>query len=131
MAFAIFLDFKARDIKMQENGAAMGILIFFFQSLTLFGAFSAHSLIGAVGEMFNLEIATSAAEESAGDEKQCSLKLDPRESFFLTCLFLPVFLVSIPVSVALPLVPCDAVMDSMDCFCCCVPTVDGCVTHIL
>ena len=91
IGLAIFLDYKARDIKVQESGAVLGIWVFFFQSLALFGAFSPHSIIGSVALGLNLELGTTSGGEDVS-LPECSLKMDPTESFFVTVVFIPVFL---------------------------------------
>ena len=88
--FALFLDFKSRQIHVHEDGAALGILTFFLQSLALFADKEGDNAMYGIARLANLEIVTAGETEAGAPE--CRLDIGPFGSWYISVLWTPLYL---------------------------------------
>ena len=85
--FALFLDFKARQIHVHEDGAALGILTFFFQSLALFADRKGDNAIYGLARLLNMDF-LSAGETDDGTP-ECLLDIGTVGAWFINAMVRP------------------------------------------
>jgi hypothetical protein len=88
--FALFLDFKARQINVDEDGAALGILTFFLQSLALFADRKGDNALYGLARLINMDL-ISAVETDEGTP-QCLLDIGPVGGWLMSAVWVPVYL---------------------------------------
>jgi len=88
--FALFLDFKSRQIHVHEDGAALGILTFFLQSLALFADKEGDNALYGLARLSNLEIVTAGETEAGTPE--CRLDIGPFGSWYISVIWTPLYL---------------------------------------
>jgi hypothetical protein len=90
---AVFLDFKARELRVEEDGAALGILTFFFQSVALFaehtGSNAYYGALTGFSNLLNLDPMSSV--QGADGERHCNFKLHPFQTFYVTIFAIPLY----------------------------------------
>ena len=88
--FTLFLDFKARQIHVHEDGAALGILTFFFQSLALFADKEGDNAFYGLARLANMEVLLNS-EASDGTEI-CRLRVQPIFTWYMSVILTPCYL---------------------------------------
>lgn len=84
------IDFKARQINVHEDGAALGILTFFFQSLALFADRKGDNAIYGLARLINLDL-VSAVETDEG-VPQCLLDIGPTGGWLMSSVWVPMYI---------------------------------------
>jgi hypothetical protein len=75
---------------VHEDGAALGILTFFFQSLALFADRKGDNAIYGLAKLINMDLINAA--ETDGGTPQCLLDIGPTGGWLMSSVWVPVYI---------------------------------------